>query len=386
MILPSDPIAVPLRSRKPHARANVVIVGAGPAGLGMARVLRDLAIPDVRILERDRIGASFHAWPQGMRFISPSFPGNAFGMTDLNAITWDSSPAATLKREHPSGREYAGYLERAAEVFGLSVTTGVDVVGVEPEGDDIVLHTNAGEIRARFVIWAAGQFQYPDDGSIPGAGHGVHSSRIKRWSDHAGDEAVVIGGYESGVDAALGLAKAGKAVTVLSRNADWENNDVDPSVALSPYTRQRLDAALRKQPITLVRDADVIGIERIDDWVRIFAADGRSWTTAAKPVLATGFVGSTSLVRDWFAFDDGFPVVTQQDESTELPGLFLVGPELRHRGHLFCYIYKFRQRFAVVARAIAGRLGVDTAPLEDYRNNSMYLDDLSCCEADDCLC
>jgi cation diffusion facilitator CzcD-associated flavoprotein CzcO len=40
-------------------RANVVIVGAGPAGLGIARVLRDLATPDVHILERKRIGASF---------------------------------------------------------------------------------------------------------------------------------------------------------------------------------------------------------------------------------------------------------------------------------------------------------------------------------------
>ena len=79
-------------------------------------------------------------------------------------------------------------------------------------------------------------------------------------------------------------------------------------------------------------------------------------------------------------------MLTLQDESTELPGLFLVGPEIKHNGHLFCYIYKFRQRFAVVARAIAGRLGVDTGPLEYYRTHNMYLDDLSCCDADDCLC
>ncbi len=47
--------------RRPRGqrRGNVVIVGAGPAGLGVARVLRDLGIPDIRILERYRIGASF---------------------------------------------------------------------------------------------------------------------------------------------------------------------------------------------------------------------------------------------------------------------------------------------------------------------------------------
>jgi thioredoxin reductase len=375
------------KTQSNERRVNVAIIGAGPAGLGMARVLRDLEIPDVRILEREQIGASFRAWPQGMRFISPSFPGNAFGLTDLNAISFDSSPAFALKREHPSGAEYAAYLERSAEVFGLSVITGVDVQGLEPRDDDIVLHTNGGDIRARFVIWAAGQFQYPSDGDIPGAEHGVHSSAVRRWSDHPGEEVVVIGGYESGIDAAIGMAGAGKSVTVLSRLPAWESNDADPSVALSPYTRQRLDVALRRKPIKLIGGADILGIERSNGSFRILGVDGRSWATSTKPILATGFAGSTRLIGEWFAFDEqGSPSLTLQDESTELPGLFLVGPELAHRGHLFCYIYKFRQRFAVVARAIAGRLGVDTSPLEAYRANNMFLDDLSCCEADSCLC
>lgn len=387
MSIVMEPKARPGRAPRSPMRCSVVIVGAGPAGLGMARVLRDLAIPDVRIVERDRVGASFRAWPQSMRFISPSFPSNAFGLTDLNAISFDSSPGFFSKREHLSGKEYAAYLERAAETFGLSIMTGVDVQGLDPDDDDIIVQTDTGEIRTDFVIWAAGQFQYPSDGDIPGAEHGVHSSRIKRWSDHAGEDVIVIGGYESGIDAALGLANAGKSVTVLSRTPAWETDDADPSVALSPYTNQRLELALRRKPIKLVGDADVLGLERRGDSVRILTSDGRSWDASSKPVLATGFSGSTRLIDDWFTFDeDGSPVLTPQDESTELPGLFLVGPEVKHNGHLFCYIYKFRQRFAVIARAIAGRLGVDTGPLEYYRAHNMYLDDLSCCDVDDCLC
>jgi putative flavoprotein involved in K+ transport len=88
-------------------RTTVAIVGAGPAGLGLARVLRDLAIPDVVVFERSGIGASFRAWPEDTRFITPSFPANAFGQTDLNAISFDSSPGYSLRREHPDGPEYA---------------------------------------------------------------------------------------------------------------------------------------------------------------------------------------------------------------------------------------------------------------------------------------
>ncbi|WEF24866.1 NAD(P)/FAD-dependent oxidoreductase [Paracoccus sp. S3-43] len=366
---------------------TVAIVGAGPAGLGVARVLRDLAIPDVWVLERGRIGQSFLRWPSGTRLLTPSFPGNVFGLTDLNAISYDSSPGWSLKREHPDGGAYAGYLEQAALAFGLNVQCGIDVAGIRPEGEGFILETDRGAIAADFVIWAGGQFGTPSDAGIIGADLGRHYATIARWADVPGDPVFVIGGYESGVDAALGLARAGKRVTVLGRGAPWEDADKDPGRALSPFTRQRLDAGLKKGAVTLVKGAEVIALEPEPEGIRILSGDGRSWLSATPPILATGFASGTARVSEWFDYaDSGLPLLTAQDESTALPGLFLVGPEVSHNGHLFCFIYKFRQRFAVVARAIAGRLGADTAALETYRTNNMYLDDLACCDADKCLC
>ena len=69
----------------------------------------------------------------------------------------------------------------------------------------------------------------------------------------------------------------------------------------------------------------------------------------------------------------------------ELPDCFLVGPQVRHDDLIFCFIYKYRQRFGVVANAIGERLGMDTTPLETYRNEGLYLDDLSCC-GEECVC
>lgn len=77
--------------------------------------------------------------------------------------------------------------------------------------------------------------------------------------------------------------------------------------------------------------------------------------------------------------------MSERDESLRAPGFFVVGPQVRHEGVIFCFIYKFRQRFAVVAAAIGERLGLDLAPLEAYRDGGMYLDDLSCC-GQDCAC
>ena len=67
---------------------------------------------------------------------------------------------------------------------------------------------------------------------------------------------------------------------------------------------------------------------------------------------------------------------------TQVPGAFLVGPTVSHGKLSFCFIYKFRQRFGVVANAICRGLGRDTTKaVEVCRKMNMYLDDFSCCKS-----
>ena len=78
---------------------------------------------------------------------------------------------------------------------------------------------------------------------------------------------------------------------------------------------------------------------------------------------------------------EGSPLLTLQDESTKTPGLFLAGPAVRHDSLVFCFVYKFRQRFAVVADAIAQGLGHDTEEtVQKCKAVNMYLADFSCCK------
>lgn len=366
---------------------SVAVVGAGPAGIGVARVLRDLAIPDVWVFERGQVGQSFRDWPKETRLLTPSFPGNVFGVTDLNAVSFDSSPGWSLRSEHPSGAAYAQYLDQAADMFGVNVQCGIDVLALEPIDNAFKLITSRGTVIADYVIWACGHFGAPTDAGLLGAELGRHYGTVDSWDDIEEDEVYVIGGYESGIDAAIGLAQKGKDVIALDRGAPWLDGDKDPSRSLSPYTQQRLDTFRRCLAITLLPDVEVIALEQEGSGVHILAADGRSWLSDGPPVLATGFVGGTKRVSQWFEYGDGgVPLLTAQDESTAMPGLFLVGPEVSHQGHLFCFIYKFRQRFAVVARAIADRMGADTSVLEMYYENNMFLDDLTCCDDDKCMC
>ena len=367
---------------------DVVIVGAGAAGLGLGVTLRHLGIENFAILDRGAIGASFLRWPQQSRFITPSFASNQFGLLDLNAVCLQTSPAFSIGVEHPTGVEYAAYLRGVANHFDLPVETGINVLSVASNAQRkrFRVVTSRGEFRARFVVWAGGEMQYPRTRGFHGAEHCLHYSRVTSWEDLAGGERCIIGGAESGVDAAVGLAAAGRRAVVFDREEPWQRRGSDPSQLLSPFTQARLNSAVDSGRVTLRGGCAVTGVRRNGNGYQLALEDGVVVDCAEKPILASGFVGSASLVRSLFDWrDEVFPLLTENDESTVTTGLFLVGPQVRQGDLVFCFIYKFRQRFAVVANQIARRLRVSTKALEWYRENGMYLDDLSCC-GDACAC
>jgi thioredoxin reductase len=307
-------------------------------------------------------------------------------MLDLNSIAIGPTPAYSLKVEHPTGAEYASHLRAVARFFQLPIRQRTDVMRVEKVGNGFRLNTSGETLRAKHVIWAAGEFQYPRSTGFVGSELCRHTATIASYEDLEGDDFIVVGGYESGVDAAYHLAYYDKRVRLFDRACPWEDESSDPSIALSTYSLERMREDWFIEQVELLPYTPITSVTRADGMYEVTALDGSRFQTPVQPLLAGGFEGSHTLVAHLFERrDDGFPVLSAQDESTIVPGVFLCGPAVRHENNVFCFIYKFRLRFAVVAKAIATSLGLPAQRLEDYRKWGMYLDDLSCC-GEECLC
>ena len=147
------------RTQTPQNEFEVIVVGAGAAGIGVSILLQKLGINYI-VLEKNSIGTSFKKWPEETRFISPSFTGNSFMMPDLNTISPDTSPAFDLLTEHPTGNDFAHYLETVAKHFQLKIETGIKVKNIEDKSGIFVLNTSNGIYKSQFVIWAAGAVSY----------------------------------------------------------------------------------------------------------------------------------------------------------------------------------------------------------------------------------
>ncbi|MEM6692300.1 MAG: NAD(P)/FAD-dependent oxidoreductase [Planctomycetota bacterium] len=367
-------------STEPSECYDVVVIGGGAAGVGVSITLRHAGIENFVILERDTIGASFAAWPDETRFITPSFPTNSIGMLDLNSVAVGVSPAFSLEVEHPTGEEYASHLRGVAQFFELPVRPRTTVLRVAKVGEDFRIDTDDQTLRAKHVIWAAGEFQYPRLNGFKGIENCQHTATVSSYEDFEDDEYLIIGGYESGVDAAFHLAHYDKRVRLFDRGCPWKDESSDPSVALSTYSLERMRLEDFVENVELFPDTPIASVSKTKNGYDVKAVDGRTFHSPTQPLFAGGFEGSHRLVADLFEQrEDGFPLLSENDESTTVPGIFLCGPAVRHDNHVFCFIYKYRQRFAVVAKAIATSLGLPAEELETYRAWGMYLDDLSCC-------
>ena len=282
-----------------------VVVGGAAAGVGVGVTLRYAGIEQFAVLERHTVGSSFALWPAETRFITPSYTTNSIGMLDLNSIVMGTSPAYSLGVEHPTGQDYAKYLRAVAHFFDVPVQQNTDVLQVTTAGDGFRIVTAGDTLHAKHVIWAAGEFQYPRLSGCSGSHLCRHTSTIASYEELDGDNFIVVGGYESGVDAAYHPAYSGKRERLFDANCPWESESSDPSIAPSPFTFERM----HEGPF----------VERRDD---------------------------------------GSLLLSEHDESTTVPGVFLWGPAVCHHDHVVCFIFKYRQRFAVVAKAIATSLGL----------------------------
>lgn len=364
---------------------DALVVGAGPAGIGSALALAAVEHLTFGVIERGRIGQTFRDWPTRQTFLTPSFTGNGFGATDLNAVHPQTSPAFSLGVDYPTGKQYATYLYNVARHFKIPVLDGAEVSEITPQTDGFEVRSGRGRLLARSVVWAGGEFHQPLEPQISGTTLADPAHTPRAWSPREG-RVLVIGGYESGIDIACHHVEHGAQVTVLDATTPWDaGGGSDPSFNLAPRSRMRLAAARATGRLTLTA-AHAVGIKRDgEEWV-VSLTKGPRMRVDSRPITATGYGPGLGPVGHLFTRrPDGWPHLDQDDQSTITPGLFLSGPAIRHGGLKFCFIYKFRQRFAHIARVIGERAGKDTAALEAWRAAGMLADDLSCCGTE-CAC
>lgn len=178
-----------------------IIIGAGAAGLAMARELKHRGLPH-HVLEQGAIGETWSRHYDRLRLHTPK---SVSGLPGL--------PMPDDYPDFPSARQVQAYLQHYARHHALSISTGVRVQHAAWRGESWHLTTSAGRFEADTLTVASGIWRTPVLPDIPGLPHFrgrlLHASVYRNPSDFAGQRVLVIGAGNSGCEIAAELGNAG---------------------------------------------------------------------------------------------------------------------------------------------------------------------------------
>jgi len=271
---------------------DLVVLGAGPAGLtaglygaraGLKTTVLETKSPGGQILLTDHI------------FNYPGFP---------DGIT---------------GRELAGLFHRQAETYGCRIATRVGTVGLSVSTTGFSVSTQNETYQTRTVVIATGggprRLNAPGEKKFSGAG--ISYCAVCDGNFFEGLDVVVIGGGDSALEEAAYLSRICNHVFVVHRRDSFRGCDACQCLLRS---RPNISALMG----TVVKEFQ--GNEVLESVRLAKADDAKEWDLKVSGAfIYVGHIPNTSFLPEAILKDADGWVITDENMSTSLPGVFAAG-------------------------------------------------------------
>jgi len=367
-----------------QAMLDVVVVGAGPAGLATSYELKRHGIGHAVLERGSEVGTTWATLYDSLVLHTGRHMSQLPGMRIPRSVPL-----------FPPREAFLRYLRDYARQFELPIRTRVEVSGAGRRGRHWVLATSGGEVEAKVLVMATGIVSCPIVPAFEGRdvyrGTLLHSAEYHRPTDAPGKNVLVVGVGNSGGEIASELAASGRAVDVAVRSGA----NVEP-LTLAGIPIQYLSNIVLKFPRP-VQDVITGAVRQIGEWrrgpsplppgngrpldvipligfhlvdainagkVRVrpgvarLTEDGAVFSdgtagTYDTIVLATGFAAALAPLGSLGQRDaKGFALRVGRVASADHPDLFFVGQNYDARGAL----YNIAQDAGLAAEAIARHL------------------------------
>jgi putative YpdA family bacillithiol system oxidoreductase len=226
--------AIAARPRPKGADFDVAVVGAGPAGLsaGLAAKAKNLRYI---LLEQGDAGGTILQYPRRKIVMTSS----------VDLPLWGKLKLTETSKEH--------LLEIWQQILAktqLTVNTHEKVLRIQKQGENFVLGTVKKQYTAGSVILALGRRGTPRKLGVPGEELSKVAYRLIDAESYQNCDVMIVGGGDSAVEAAMGLALQGtNRVTISYRKGEFSR--------LKPRNVERLEADVKRKAINVIFNSEV---------------------------------------------------------------------------------------------------------------------------------
>jgi putative flavoprotein involved in K+ transport len=316
---------------------EVLVIGAGQAGLTLGYYLRQVGARFLIVDAADHVGS---AWAQRWDSLVLFTPRRYNAMPGLS---FHGDPD-----QEPTRDEVIAYLHRYATEFDLPVQLNSAVTALHHADGRYVAELPTGTIHADHVVVATGPFQRPRipdfASSVASDVYQIHSSDYRRPSDLPPGRVVVVGGGNTGYQIAEELA-ADHAVVLavgsqqpplprrlLGRQIFWWLTKLGMQrITIASRLGRRLrerETLIGSSPAKAKRRGITLKQRALEASGRVIRfADGTT-VEADAIIWATGFESDYSWIQLPIADEQGH--LRHRRGVTDQPGLYFLGLQWQH--------------------------------------------------------
>ena len=327
---------------------DVVIVGAGPAGLAAAIAATQHGL-DHLVIEKGALVNSLLHYPTEMVFFTTP------ELMEIGGLPF------TSPNDKPTRLEALRYYRRATDTYKLTIAFDETVLAITREaapdrrGSFAVDSQSARGVRrsvhARHVVIASGAYDIANMCGIPGEDLPHVSHYYTQPHPFYRKRVVIVGGKNSAAEAALDLYRAGASVTIVHRREAlgesikyWVKPDIENRIKEGSIAA-RFNTAVRE-----IRPTEVV----------VEHNGVREEIPADAVFLLTGYGADTTLLKNaGVALDPetNGPVYDAETFETNVPGIYVVGAMVAgvQSGKVFIENGRFHGQQAIQAIVQSGR-------------------------------
>ncbi|MDH1335443.1 ArsO family NAD(P)H-dependent flavin-containing monooxygenase [Comamonas thiooxydans] len=314
---------------------DVIIVGAGQAGLSVAYFLRRSNL-SVLLLDAEEAGGG--AWQHGwdsLRLFSPASWSSIAG--------W---PMPASGEQYPSRDHVVDYLRKYEARYELKIERPVCVTGIEPTEQGFQVNAGVRSWHSRAVVFATGTWRNPFVPNVEGLmsfkGQQLHSAQYASPEPFTGKRVMVVGGGNSGAQILAEVSLVAQSTTwVTLEPPAFLPDEVDGRVLFERATARWQALQEGKDPENLpggfgdivmvppVLDARQRGVLQSVGPFESLTADGAGWRDGSTKsfdavIWCTGFRPALQSLETLGVVNES-RVTVDGTQVHGVPGLWLVG-------------------------------------------------------------
>jgi len=246
------------------AEYDLVIVGAGPAGIAASLTAKKLGLKFIT-LEQDSLGGTVYNFPRQKIVMTAPMELPLYGKVKL----YDTSKDQLLE----IWRDALGKND-------IQVQERTKVESIQPQGGGFLVQTNRDvTYNAHCILLAIGRRGSPRKLGIPGEGLPNVAYRLLEPERIYGKRVVVVGGGDSAVEAALLLCENNQVKLSYRREAFSR---------IKPKNRARLEEAVAEDRLEVIFNSNLTKIEKDKVWMKIGDAPARAMENDLVYIFAGG--------------------------------------------------------------------------------------------------